>query len=67
MTGQQGPSLFGPVPGAIVLGPNENELDFFLLFFPTILSEIMVNQTNLYARQQQQICPDLRWTLVTVK
>ena len=41
--------------------------DFFLLFFPAFLFEIMVNQTNLYARQTQQIRPDSRWTPVTVE
>ena len=60
--------FFGPVPGAnVVLGPNENKLDFFLLFFTAFLFEIMVNQTNLYARQRQQICHDPRWTPVTVE
>ena len=45
--------LFGPVPGAnVILEPYENELDFFLLFFLAFLFEIMVSQTNLYARQR---------------
>ena len=60
--------FFGSVTGAnVVLGSNENELDFFLLFFPAFLFEIMVNQTNLYARQRQQIHPDPRWMPVTVE
>ena len=59
--------FFGPVPANVVLGPNENELDFFLLFFPAFLFEIMVNQTNLYAWQRQQICPDPSWMPATVE
>ena len=39
--------------------------DFFLLFFPAFLFELIVNQTNLYARQRQQTRPDPRWTPVT--
>ena len=57
--------FFGPVPGAnVLMGPDTNELDFFLLFFPAFLFEIMVTQTNLYARQKQQARPDPKWTPV---
>ena len=50
--------FYGLVPGA-------NELDFFLLFFPAFLFELIASQTNLYVRQRQQTRPDPRWTPVT--
>lgn len=63
---QQKSAFSGPAPGPnAVLGPDENELDFFHVFFPDFLLEILITQTNLYARQKQQTHPDPSWIPVT--
>lgn len=56
----------GPQPGStVILGPDSNELDFFQLFFPQFLIELLVEQTNLYARQKIAQKPDPNWRNVT--
>ena len=52
----------GPEPGPTTdLGPDCNEWDFVELFFPVFLIELMVGQTNLFARQKQISKPDQFW------
>ena len=68
MTGQQGPRLsFMDQYQVLMLSWVQMRTSwiFFLLFFQALLFELMVNQTNLYARQRQQTRPDPRWTPVT--
>lgn len=56
----------GPQPGAtIILGPDENELSFFELFFSDDLVDHLVGQTNLYARQKIAVKADKNWREVT--
>ncbi|MCG8074811.1 MAG: hypothetical protein JAY75_01030 [Candidatus Thiodiazotropha taylori] len=58
----------GPQPGpTIILGPEDNELDFFNLFFPRFLLELIVAQTNLYARQKNAQRPDPNWREVSMR
>ena len=53
----------GPHPGPTVNMEEEKiEFDFFSLFFPLVCFEIMVLETNRYARQKQEKNgPDKRW------
>lgn len=52
----------GPDPGPTIdLDPNASEFDFFELFFPVFLIELLCRQTNLYAEQKQRIKPDANW------
>lgn len=52
----------GPNPGATIhLARDATELDFFELFFPPGLVEMLCRQTNLYARQRQITKPDPNW------
>ena len=45
------------------LAPTASALDFFLLFFPLALFDLMTTETNRYARQQQQTNgDDCMWT-----
>lgn len=56
----------GPVPGPTVdLDPESSEFDFFELFFPLFLIEVLCRETNLYATQKQRIKPDPLWRPVT--
>ncbi|CAC5420393.1 unnamed protein product [Mytilus coruscus] len=47
---------------------DRNELDFLNLMFPTVIFEILVAQTNLYAKQLQEKAgkPDTQWSDTTV-
>ncbi|KAL3870024.1 hypothetical protein ACJMK2_042641, partial [Sinanodonta woodiana] len=45
----------GPAPGPTTdLDPNANEFNFFELYFSSIIVSVIVDETNLYARQKQQ-------------
>ena len=57
----------GPQPGTnVILGPDATEFDFFELFFPAFLLQLIVRQTNLYARQKIAQKPDPTWGEVSL-
>ena len=57
----------GPQPGTnVILGPDATEFDFFELFFPAFLLQLIVRQTNLYARQKIAQKPDPTWREVSL-
>jgi len=47
-------------------GPTRNELDFFLKFFPAFLVEMIVVETNNYARKVIENRPDSKWVEINV-
>lgn len=49
------------------LGPQKNELDFFLKFFPEELFELSVRETNAYATRVIETKPDRHWKEVGVE
>ncbi|XP_045184371.2 piggyBac transposable element-derived protein 4-like [Mercenaria mercenaria] len=58
--------FIGPEPGpTTLLSPDDKEWDFVELFFPVMLIELLVKQTNLYASQKQSRKPDPSWRQVT--
>ena len=44
-----------------ILNENQTELNFFLLLFINEVYEILVRETNLYARQKVGVKPDPKW------
>lgn len=57
----------GPQPGATVdLDPEQTEYDFFEMFFLMVLFELLVEQTNLYAKQKTSKKADKLWRPVTL-
>ncbi|KAH3797952.1 piggyBac transposable element-derived protein 4-like [Dreissena polymorpha] len=58
----------GPEPGPrFDLDPDQTEWNFVEMFFPMMLVELLVEQTNLFARQKMEIKHDKSWRPVSVK
>lgn len=58
----------GPEPGPrFDLDPDQSEWNFVEMFFPMMLVELLVEQTNLFARQKMETKHDKSWRPVSVK